>query len=213
MLNFNCCQGYSPGDPPNSRTIVSYSADWRSSLPATSLSRSMASGGSTKLVGRFMKVGAFLRVGNGIEAHVENLQRDFRNARLRLRLGRSRKTCLGYEQFAAPLSDLGAILHGLDGFEGIAFDRHAGCLQQLTDGTGRRLPAVPVRAGGRVGVDDHQHDPSNNTETDLSAESALAASSSNASRTPRTPMLSDTPPSTRWMKGRSLLFWKSCISR
>src|SRR5262249_52847156 len=47
--------GYFAGVPPSSRTIDSYSADWRISRPATSRRRSTSSGGSTKLVGRFMK--------------------------------------------------------------------------------------------------------------------------------------------------------------
>src|SRR5262245_64605854 len=47
--------GHFAGVPPSSRRMDSYSGDWRSSRPATSRSRSTSSGGSTKLVGRFMK--------------------------------------------------------------------------------------------------------------------------------------------------------------
>jgi hypothetical protein len=46
---------YFAGVPPNSRTTVWKSCDWRISFPAASRNRSTSSAGSTKLVGRSMK--------------------------------------------------------------------------------------------------------------------------------------------------------------
>ncbi len=42
--------------------------------------------------------------------------------------------------------------------------------QQPANRPGRRLPAVPVGSRRRAGVYDQQHDPLNETETDLTAE-------------------------------------------
>ena len=69
--------------------------------------------------------GAFLRIMYRIEADIDYIERDFRHTGLRFCLGRTCKTLLCDQQLSPPLPDLGDILHGLDGFIRIAFDRYA----------------------------------------------------------------------------------------
>src|SRR5262245_62562462 len=120
--------------------------------------------------GQVHEVLALLRVGDRVEADIEHLQADLRDARFGLRLAQPLDRRLGYPQVAPPLRDLRAILHQLDGFERVPIDRHARGLQELCDHAGRRFLLVPVGARGRAGVDDDQHDPADDAEADLALE-------------------------------------------
>ena len=91
--------------PPSSRTSISYSADWRSSWPATSRSRSTSSGLQHEARRQVHEVVAVLRVGERLEADVEHVQVELRHARFGLRLGLARQALpRNREQALDPLS-------------------------------------------------------------------------------------------------------------
>ena len=184
--------------------------------PPISRRRSTSSAGSTNDVGMFMKRSRSFGslIASKLTSIVCKRQLRERDARFGLRLRLARKARPQNQDLAPPAIDLLPVLHDLDGFERVAVDRHAGGLQQLGNGAGRVLLAVPVGLGRRTRIHHDEHDPAGWRRSRPRRGTACSRpSASSASSTLRMPMLSATPPSTRWMYGRSLLFWNSCISR